>query len=384
MKIEQISVTVFNTPSKTVSDTDGHTHPGAEHDSEQAMLTITTDDGHSGYAFGSPENLRPHLIDNYVKKVFMGEDPMNREKLWINLAKWQRGSANNLTDRTLAVAETALWDLAGRALNTPVWKMLGGYRDKVLAYGSTMCGDEMDGGLATPEDYANYAVWMVERGYKAIKLHTWMPPVEWAPSVKMDIKACAAVREAVGPDFPLMLDANHWYSRMDALELGRGIQALGYYWYEEPMDEHSTESYRWLAEQLEIPIIGPEYAYGKFHTRAEWITGKACDITRVGVSDVGGIGPAMKSAHLAESFNMDCEIHGGGAGNLAVIGAISNTTWYERGLLHPFVDYDEVPAHLNSIIDPMDEDGYIPMPSLPGLGEDINFDYIAERTVTTH
>jgi L-alanine-DL-glutamate epimerase-like enolase superfamily enzyme len=314
----------------------------------------------------------------------MGEDPMDREKLWINLAKWQRGSGANLTDRTLAVAEMTLWDLAGRALHTPVWKMLGGFRDKVLAYGSTMCGDEEPDGLATPEDYANFAEWMVNRGYKAIKLHTWMPPVSWAPSVKMDIKACAAVREAVGPDFPLMLDANHWYSRMEALELGRGIQALDYYWYEEPMDEHSTESYRWLAEQLEIPIIGPEYAYGKFHTRAEWIATRACDISRVGVADVGGIGPSMKIAHLAESFNMDCEIHGGGAGNLAVIGAISNTTWYERGLLHPFIDHDEVPKHLNSIVDPMDADGNIPMPTLPGLGEDINFDYITERTIETH
>ncbi|MFP6679376.1 MAG: enolase C-terminal domain-like protein, partial [Dehalococcoidia bacterium] len=336
------------------------------------------------YEFGSPEILRPHLMENYIKKVFMGEDPMDREKLWINLAKWQRGSANNLTDRTIAVAELALWDLVGRALNTPVWKLLGGYRDKVLAYGSTMCGDEMDGGLATPEDYGRYAEWMVERGYKAIKLHTWMPPVAWAPSVKMDIKACAAVREAVGPDFPLMLDANHWYSRIDALELGKGIQALNYYWYEEPMDEHSTESYRWLAEQLEIPIIGPEYAYGKFHTRAEWIMSKACDISRVGVHDVGGIGPSMKVAHLAESFNMDCEIHGGGSGNLAVIGGISNTHWYERGLLHPFIDYDEVPAHLNSIVDPMDGDGYVPMPTLPGLGEDINFEYISGHTISTH
>ena len=340
MKIEQISVTVFNTTSKKVNDTDGHTHPGPEHDSQEALLTITDDEGNSGYSFGSSESLRPYVIDNYVKKVFMGEDPMDREKLWINLAKWQRGSGANLTDRTLAVAEMALWDLAGRALHTPVWKILGGFRDKVLAYGSTMCGDEEPDGLATPEDYANFAEWMVNRGYKAIKLHTWMPPVSWAPSVKMDIKACAAVREAVGPDFPLMLDANHWYSRMEALELGRGIQALDYYWYEEPMDEHSTESYRWLAEQLEIPIIGPEYAYGKFHTRAEWIATRACDISRVGVADVGGIGPSMKIAHLAESFNMDCEIHGGGAGNLAVIGAISNTTWYERGLLHPFIDHD--------------------------------------------
>ena len=384
MKIKKISVTVFNIKSKKVNDTDGHTHPGPEHDSEEAMLTITADDGHSGYAFGSPESLRPYVIDNFVKKVFIDQDPMDREKLWINLAKWQRGSGASLTDRTMAVAEMALWDLAGHSLNVPVWKLLGGYREKVPAYGSTMCGDEMSGGLATPGDYGNFAEWMVNRGYKAIKLHTWMPPVSWAPSVKMDIQACAAVREAVGPDFPLMLDANHWYSRTDALELGRGIQDLGYYWYEEPMDEHSTESYRWLAENLDIPIIGPEYAYGKFHTRAEWIASKACDISRVGVAGVGGIGPSMKIAHLAESFNMDCEIHGGGAGNLAVLGAISNARWYERGLLHPFIDYEEIPSHLNSIIDPMDEDGNIPMPTRPGLGEDINFDYISENVTSAY
>jgi L-alanine-DL-glutamate epimerase-like enolase superfamily enzyme len=384
MKIEQITVTTFKTTTNKMKDTDGHTHPGPVRDSSDSMLTITTDDGHSGYSFGSGESLRPYIMENFVKKVFLGEDPMDREKLWQGLARWQRGSGANLTDKTLATAEMALWDLAGRALNTPVWKLLGGYRDSVPAYGSTMCGDEMEGGLATPEDYGNFAEWMVKRGYKAIKLHTWMPPVSWAPSVKMDIKACAAVREAVGEDFPLMLDANHWYSRTEAYELGKGIQDLGYYWYEEPMDEHSTESYRWLAENLDIPVLGPEYAYGKFHTRAEWIASKACDIARTGVMDVGGIGPSMKVAHLAESFNMDCEIHGGGAGNLAVLGAMHNARWYERGLLHPFIDHDAVPEYLNSIVDPMDDDGNIPMPTLPGLGEDINFDYIEDNVISKH
>ena len=98
-------------------------------------------------------------------------------------------------------------------------------------------------------------------------------------------------------------------------------------------------------------MLGPEYMEGKFHTRAEWIAGGVCDIARTGVMDVGGIGPSMKIAHLAESFNMDAEIHGGGAGNLAVLGAISNARWYERGLLHPFVDYDQAPEYLNSIVD---------------------------------
>ncbi|GIT59877.1 MAG: hypothetical protein Ct9H300mP19_18250 [Dehalococcoidia bacterium] len=68
----------------------------------------------------------------------------------------------------MAVAEMALWDLVGRSLDVPVWKLLGGYREKVPAYGSTMCGDEMAGGLATPADYGNFAEWMVNRGYKAL------------------------------------------------------------------------------------------------------------------------------------------------------------------------------------------------------------------------
>lgn len=381
MPIQDITVRHFTYPSRVVHDTDGHSHPGPEHPARQALLTIRDDEGAEGYAFGSPEALRTHLLESYVRKVLIGQDPFDREKLWQGLARWQRGSGGNLTDRTLALVDLALWDLAGRKLNMPVWKLLGGYRDRVPAYASTMCGDELPGGLATPEDYGRFAEALVRRGYRAIKLHTWMPPVSWAPSVKMDLKACAAVREAVGPDVALMLDAYHWYSRVDAYELGLGIQKLGYYWYEEPMDEHSIRSYRWLADNLEIPILGPEVAEGKFHTRAEWITAGACDIVRTGVMDVGGITPSMKVVHLAEAFNMDCEIHGGGAGNLALLGAMHNGRWYERGLLHPFLDYDAVPPHLRRRVDEMDSEGYVHMPSGPGLGEEIDFAYIEANRV---
>ncbi len=383
MRIAEIQVRVFTYPSRVVRDTDGHTHPGPEHAARQGLLTLRTEDGADGYCFGSPEALRPAVLDAFIKPVLVGQDPMDRERLWHGMARWQRGSGGNLTDRTLAIVELALWDLAGRALGVPVWKLLGGCRDRVPAYGSTMCGDELEGGLATPEDYARFAEQLKTRGYPAIKLHTWMPPVSFAPSVAMDLKACAAVREAVGPDFPLMLDANHWYSRTEALELGRGIQQLGYYWYEEPMDEHSTSAYRWLCDQLEIPVLGPEMAEGKHHTRAEWIRAGACDILRAGVMDVGGIGPTLKAAHLAESFYMDCEIHGGGPGNLAVLGAIPNGRWYERGLLHPFLDHDTPPPYLHRLNDPMDSDGFIPMPTAPGLGEKIHFEYIQEHLTST-
>ncbi len=381
MKIVDIRTRVFTHMSREVKDSDGHTHPGDPHPVRRALLTIRCDDGSEGHCFGAVEVCRPYLIDSFIKHVLIGQDPFDRERLWQELAHWQRGSTMQLTDKTLGVVDVALWDLAGRKLGLPVYKLIGAYRDKMLAYASTMCGDEMTGGLATPEDYGRFAEWALARGYKAVKLHTWMKPVSWAPDPVMDVRACAAVREAVGPHVPLMLDAYHGYSRSDALWLGREIQKLGFAWYEEPMNEASMSSYAWLAQNLEIPVIGPETMDGKFHTRAEWIHAGACDISRTGVEDVGGISPGLKCIHLAESFGMNCEIHGTGPGNMTLCAVQKNGKWYERGLLHPFIDYDEVPAYLNARPDAMDENGYVHMPQIPGIGWDINFDYIDSHLV---
>ncbi|WP_323155010.1 mandelate racemase family protein [Pseudomonas alvandae] len=384
MRITGVNVEIFSTPSRRAQDSAGHAHPGDEVMIKMALLRISCDDGSEGYAFGTPELIRPHIIESFVRKVLIGRDPMDRESIWQGLAHWQRGSAGQFTDRALALVEQALWDLAGRKLKLPVHKLIGGYRDKVLAYGSTMCGDDLPGGLSTPDEYGQFAEKLVKRGYKAIKLHTWMPPISFAPNPQMDIQACAAVREAVGPDIALMLDGYHWYSRMDALTIGKALEKLNFAWFEEPMMEDSAESYAWLAANLDIPVLGPESIAGKFHSRASWVTQKSCDILRAGVAGVGGIGPCLKVAHLAESFGMDCEVHGNGAANLAVVGAISNCRWYERGLLHPFLDYEEVPAHLNSLVDPMDADGYVHLSDRPGLGEDINFAYIEANTLSRH
>ncbi|GFM75473.1 mandelate racemase [Pseudomonas cichorii] len=381
MKIISVSVDVFSYPSRRAVDSAGHAHPGEEKPVKMGMLRIACDDGSEGFSLGAPELIRPHIIESFVKKVLIGQNPMNREKIWQELAHWQRGSASQFTDRALALVEQALWDLAGRALKMPVYKLLGGYRDKVLAYGSTMCGDDLPGGLSTPDEYGQFAEKLVQRGYKGIKLHTWMPPISFAPNPQMDVQACAAVREAVGPDIALMLDGYHWYSRTDALYIGRELQKLDFAWFEEPMMEDSSESYAWLAANLDIPVLGPESIAGKYHSRASWVSNKACDILRAGVAGVGGIGPCMKVAHLAESFGMDCEVHGNGAANLSVVGAISNCRWYERGLLHPFLEYDDVPAYLNTLVDPMDSDGYVHLSQKPGLGEDINFSYIETHTL---
>jgi L-alanine-DL-glutamate epimerase-like enolase superfamily enzyme len=299
------------------------------------------------------------------------------------LRERQRLHLGTLSDKVLCAVDLALWDLAGRYLGQPVHKLLGATRDKVLAYASTMCGDDLEGGLSTPEEFANFALQCKARGYKAFKLHTWQPPMPGAPDPKRDVAACRAVREALGPDIALMLDPFHYYNRGDSLYIGRELEKLNFEWMEEPMAEHSIASYVWLTEQLDLPMVGPETAEGKMYTRAEWILRGASDISRGGVGDLGGITPLVKTAHLCEAFGVDMEVHGGGPGNLHVLCAMSIPgKYYERGLLHPFIDYEQPVPWLNKLTDPMDNEGYVHVSQEPGLGVDINFDYIREHRVS--
>lgn len=378
MKITDITIQSFRYISNTVRDSEGHGHPGPEHEATSSLLTIHTDEGIEGHCFGG----MPTGTLNLVSSILVGADPFYSEKLWHLLKERQRLNLASLNDKHLTVIDLALWDLKGKAAGQPVHKLLGATRDKVPAYASTMCGDDLEGGLATPEDYARFAEWAVkERGYPAYKLHTWQPPYDGAPDVKRDLAACAAVREAVGPDVPLMLDPYHYYTRKEALALAHGLEKLDYAWMEEPMDEHSMSSYIWLCENTSLDICGPETAEGKMFTRAEWIKAGACDIVRGGVGDLGGLTPLMKVAHLAEAFGMNMEVHGGGVGNLHAMCACENAWLYERGLLHPFIDHEEPKPWLNKLVDPMDDEGYVHVSQDPGLGMDINFDYINDNLV---
>lgn len=381
MKIIDVRVTKFSHVTRKHADSHGHSHPGPEKPATQAMLTVVAEDGHEGYAFQSPDVIRPSVVDKYLRPALVGEDAFYRERIWQNVEQRQRGSSGQLADKALSAMDQALWDLAGRALNLPVHRLIGGFRDKIAAYGSIMCGDDIPGGLATPDDYGNFAQELVSRGYTAIKLHTWMPPMPGAPDPRNDVRACAAVRKAVGPDIALMLDGYHWYNRSDALYIGKALEELDFLWFEEPMDEASMSSYAWLSANLSIPVIGPESMQGKYRTRAEWVRGNASDILRTGMLSAGGLGPVLKTAHLAEANGMNCEIHGNGAANLALCMAVANCVYYERGLLHPHLDYDQPPLYLNAIPDPMDGEGFVHASQLPGLGEDINFDYIRSHAI---
>ncbi len=365
----------FNYRSHVGRDVEGHGHPAPEHTATQRLTRVRTSADVDGYCFGGSEE-----TIEVARRLFIGMSPFDRELLHDKVAQGQRLEWRALNPRHVNTLDQALWDFAGRLTGLPVYKLLGGFRDKVAAYASSMCGDDIPGGLDTPEAYGEFARACVAQGYKAFKLHTWMPP--YGPDLKRDIAACAAVRDAVGPDIKLMLDPHHNYTREEALYLGRALEELDFYWMEEPMPEYNVSSFVWLCENLTLPICGPETAEGGLYTRAEWILRGAADLSRTGVADVGGITPTMKCIHLCEAFGMRIELHGGGAGTLHALGAMRIPgEFYERGLLHPHVNFDAQKPWLKTPIDAIDSNGDIAIPQGPGLGEEIDWDFIKDNLV---
>ena len=121
-----------------------------------------TDEGIDGYCFGGDKRVNERII----KPAIVGMNPLDRERIWQYLYRDLQGSRQLISSEQLAVIDMALWDFAGRYFNVPVCKLLGGYRDRVKAYASTMVGDEMEGGLNSPEAYAEFAEDLVKSGIR--------------------------------------------------------------------------------------------------------------------------------------------------------------------------------------------------------------------------
>jgi len=383
VKIVDIKITPF----RMWADRYRNATPAPKTEIVQTLTQIITDEGAVGYYLGgqghgdqdglSPAN-RAYIMQR-IKPMIVGQDPLDRERFWQWMNAWK------IQENVMGVIDMALYDLAGRIANMPVYKLLGGCRDKVKAYASTYPN------MGMPDNYARHALECKKQGYKAYKIHPyyyWNPetkqPVPGRPShIKWDIKCCEAVREAVGDDMILMYDpwgTYHIYE--EALQMGRVLERLGFVWYEHPMPEYRVAPYIKLARELDIPILSPEIAEGNLFTRADWILREASDQSRLDVLR-GGITAVKKTVAVCEAFGVKCEVHMSGFANLQVLGSTSEDTceWYEKGLLAPGVDYDAPLGYVKQNCDPIDSEGYVHMPTLPGLGYDIDWDFIKENEI---
>jgi L-alanine-DL-glutamate epimerase-like enolase superfamily enzyme len=363
MKITDVSLTLFGWEDIPPTIYGPHTGRFAGK-SQLGLVTVSTDSGLEGHAFLGSAMRGAHLdaesLVQYLKPIVMGQDPLDRERLW--QAMWHR--SRYTTYRAIGAVDVALWDIGGKAAGVPIAKLLGVYRNSVRAYASSAV-------LPSPEAYAEEAVWFKAHGWTAYKVHPPTDPVA-------DIHACEAVREAVGDGFTLMLDPTWSYQYPEALRVGRAIEALGYHWYEDPLYDDDLYNYVKLKQQLHIPILATEYSPGGFTAYGPWITAQATDFLRGDVAVKGGITPLMKTAHLAEAFHMNFEIHHGGnslnnVANLHVILAIKNCEFFEVLLPAGAQKYglvDDIEVDRNGLVHAMNG---------PGLGATIDFELIERR-----
>ncbi|MCU1583077.1 MAG: racemase [Microbacteriaceae bacterium] len=282
-----------------------------------AVLKIGTDDGAEGVALFSRPGAAT-MLDDLVERVFrpelIGQDPYQREWIWHRI--WELDRIEELPLPSLGLIDTALWDLAARASNQPVWQLLGGYRESIPAYASTST-------FETTEEFLHVADQCLELGYTAIKLHAW-------GDARRDAKLCAALRAHVGDSVPLMYDGSAGFDLPDAVYLGRALGDLDYLWYEEPMREFSITAYRRLAESVNVPLLVAETSDGAHMNSADFIAAGAATFgVRAGTTLRGGITGAMRTAHLADAYRLRAEVHGSDIPNHHLCMAIPNTTYYE-------------------------------------------------------
>ena len=362
MKITDLSVTMFNwnsTPWRA-----GNVFFGGH--KLLGVVTIHTDEGIEGHSFlghsrqGADAFVGP-LMD-FVKPAVIEKNPLDIGAIWHRLWKMNRSVSTN----AIGAVDVALWDIAGKAAGLPIHRLLGSCRDRVPAYASS-------GWMETPEEYGKEALHFQSLGWPAYKIHPQGDP-------RTDIEICRAVRDAVGDDMILMLDAMWAYGYEDAMRVGRAIEALDYLWYEDPLAEEDIYNYIKLRNKLDIPIISTEYAPGRLYGMAQWVQQMATDMLRGDVAVSGGITPLVKIAHLAEAFRLKCEIHHGGnslnnVANLHVTMAINNCDYYEV--------FPSQGANKFGLVEDIevDDQGLVYAPEKPGLGYDIDWELVEREKV---
>ena len=351
MRITSVEVELVHVPAHAPAFRWRDGLPGSEEATTGAWLAIRTDEGISGYAFSQRGVILKDIVDRRLRDELVGADPLAREFLWNRL--WELDRIDRFPVYLSGVVDLALWDIAGKLAGLPLYQLLGSFRSAIPAYASTVT-------FGSIEEYLDVADQCIELGFSAIKLHAW-------GDARRDARLSQALRDHVGDDIQLMYDGSAGFDLLDAVYLGDALHDAGYLWYEEPMREFSVSAYKQLGERVKVPLLLGEVAEGAHMNSGDFIATGIASAVRTGAGLRGGITGAMRIAHLADSYLLRAEVHGGGQANTHLCMAISNTTYYEALVdSNPVRRPDEVGA-----------DGLVHAIDRPGIGYDFEHELVA-------
>ncbi len=357
MKITEITTETYRWPrhKPITNGLHTYTHSGI------GLIKIATDEGITGIGLGASGAII-HATIEQLKPQLIGQDPLNVERLWHTMWVPKLIGRRGMTTRAISAIDIALWDLRAKVAGLPLYKLLGGYRDRVPTY---IAGGYYEEGKGLRE-LAQEMEENVAMGATAIKMKVG------ALSIREDAERVRVVREAIGPDVKLMVDANCAYKVREALQLAKRMEEYDPFWFEEPIAADDYEGHRRLTEATTIPIATGENEYTRYGFRDLILRGQI-PILNADAIICGGVTEFMKIAALAQAFDVEIAPHGPQEIHIHLVAALSN------GLILEFY---------RDTVDPMwgkiyhqtlslNDDGTVSPPDVPGIGIEPNYEELA-------
>lgn len=372
MKIEKINTYAISAPlAIPLKDTNEFRKT-----QNAVIVEIITDDGIIGIGesgwFGGPPKTTKYIIDNEIAPLLINEDPRMIEKIWQNVyyRTYYHGRFG-LIMLAMSGIDIALWDILGKYLKTPLFKILGGMKTFIPAYASAGSYDRSP----DPTSLANELKEWVDKGFKGVKMRVGQLPIS------QEIERVKAVREIIGNNIKLMVDANGKLNPKQAINLVRAIEDYDIFWIEEPTNPDNVS---WSAEvrsKINVPVAGYELTTGLKNFR-DLIINKAVDIVQADAVWVGGISECRRVANLAYSFDLPFvpHVHSTAialAANLHIVASIPNSIQIE-------IDQENVTMMRDIIkkrIDIIDNNSNIKVGDRCGLGIELNHEIIKKYII---
>jgi L-alanine-DL-glutamate epimerase-like enolase superfamily enzyme len=317
-------------------------------------LRLRTDQGIEGigvtlYGGQMTRSLRTAVEE--LAALTIGEDPMRIERI---VAKLRQGTGDacgpgGIFTLALSAIDVALWDIKGKALDQPLWKLLGGHRDRVPTYAS----GSLRRGLSD-EQAQRAARTLLQKGFRQMKTQMALPG---NPTPAEEVRRVRVVREAIGPDITLMCDINQRWRPEQAIDIGRRVEDVNLFWLEDVTTADDYDGLARVTAALRTPIAGGEYVWGIGPFR-HMIEAHSVDIVMIDLARVGGVSQWMKVAGMAEAFNLPVVSHVMPEMLVHMVAACPNglTVEYMPWML---ALYEETPAI---------DKGELVLPDRPGLG----------------
>jgi L-alanine-DL-glutamate epimerase-like enolase superfamily enzyme len=343
-------------------------------DRANPFVRVYTDEGITGIGecFRRQPQVIKTLVEHILTPALVGKDPLDNELRWRDM--YRAGSASDMGGAVycaIAGLDIALWDIKGKALGMPIHKLLGGkLKDKIRMYASSLRRD-----LSSSEE-ARRAASFVEQGFTGYKLHSAVPG-EMDDPADQTIETVRAVRAAVGDNIDILVDVNGAFTTHHALEIGRALEDLGVFHFEEPRPHFDLPGLATVADTLDIPIASGEMIYTHQQYKDLILQGHV-DVLQPDIVKVPGFTEFQKIAALASAFGKPITVHNtqptiSTVAHLHVCAVYANIPYAQEYNIEPLSIRDEWPI----LKEPLQViDGYLKVPDGPGLGVEFDEDVV--------